>query len=252
MPTVTTIALGHWLDTAAAASYLRMRAAGCPAGITDAGRTHAEQIALFLSRYTTSYLRSSRRDRRSWQGRTYWRLKGVASAATPGESNHETGTALDLPDAPEAWVRANGAPYGWIADRVAGEGWHVEYIASRDQHVPAPEPVAPALVPNLTATTAQEDDMIALIQLMFHRYFGVAPTDRMVLDQSDALSGMTPAQAHKAFRGAIATADSVRACYSELLGRDPKPSDIAERAGIQTLEKMWTDIATSPEARARR
>jgi len=117
---------------------------------------------------------------------------------------------------------------------------------------PTPAPVTPPLVPNLTTTTAQEDDMIALIQLMFHRYFGVAPTDAMVLDQSDALSGMTPAQAHRAFRGAIATADSVHACYSELLGRDPKPSDIAERAGIQTLEKMWTDITASPEARARR
>lgn len=123
----------HWLDAPAAASYLRMVADGCPSGITSAGRTNAEQVDIFLSRYTTNYAASSKKDRRVWQGRTYWRLAGVASAANPGTSNHEDGRALDLPDAPEAWVRAHGAAYGWIADRVPGEPWHVEYRPTAQQ-----------------------------------------------------------------------------------------------------------------------
>lgn len=147
MATITTIAPGHWLDTAPAASYARMRADGCPAGITDAGRTNAEQIALFTDRYTTNYAASAKFDRRVWQGRTYWRKPGCDSAATPGESKHETGRALDLPAAAAAWVRAYGAPYGWIADLVPGEWWHFEF---EDVRVTYPTP-APA--------TAQEDDM---------------------------------------------------------------------------------------------
>jgi hypothetical protein len=107
----TTIARGHWLTPAPAASYKRMRAAGCPAGITDAGRTNAEQWAI-------------------------WRLfkagKLAATAAYPGTSKHEKGNALDLPEPARAWVRAHGEDYGWIKDRVKNEKWHVEYDASRD------------------------------------------------------------------------------------------------------------------------
>lgn len=142
MPTITTIAPGHWLDTAPAASYLRMLAAGCPAGITDAGRTYAEQVVLFKDRYTTNYYASARNVHHTWAGNVWWRI-GAADAAVPGTSKHETGRALDLPAAAAEWVRANGAAYGWIAGLVPGEWWHMEYVADRDTKGQTPAPTPP-------------------------------------------------------------------------------------------------------------
>jgi hypothetical protein len=107
----TTIAKGHWLAAAPAASYKRMRAARCPAGITDAGRTNAEQWDLWR-RFKAGLLK--------------------ATAAYPGTSKHEKGNALDLPEPARAWVRKHGDDYGWIKDRVRNEPWHFEYDPSRD------------------------------------------------------------------------------------------------------------------------
>jgi hypothetical protein len=103
-----------WLEAGAGASYARMRAAGCPAGgITDAGRTNAEQWAL-------------------WRAYKAGRLH--ATAAYPGTSKHETGRALDLSGTALAWVRAHGVTYGWMHDRIKNELWHCEYEAGHDNH----------------------------------------------------------------------------------------------------------------------
>lgn len=102
------IAPGHWLSPAAAASYAAMRAAGMPAGgISDAGRTRAEQERLYQR-----YLRGE--------------LK--ATAAKPGQSNHETGNALDMDtgSAAHTWLLKNGARYGWTRP-LSNEPWHWEY-----------------------------------------------------------------------------------------------------------------------------
>lgn len=115
---VTTIAIGHWLDAPAAASYQRMRQAGMPAGgITDAGRTNAEQWDLW---------------------RAYLAGKLKATAAYPGTSKHETGRALDLTGAALAWARAYGRDFGWIPDLVPHEPWHLEYRANRDKYLTTP------------------------------------------------------------------------------------------------------------------
>jgi hypothetical protein len=111
---VTTIARGHWLTPAPAASYKRMRAAGLPAGITSAGRSFAQQAKLYAAF-----------------------LAGGGKAARPGTSKHETGRALDLPEPARAWVRKHGEAYGWIKDRVSGELWHMEYDPARDQFATA-------------------------------------------------------------------------------------------------------------------
>ncbi|HWJ86225.1 MAG TPA: peptidoglycan-binding protein [Cellulomonas sp.] len=115
----TKVGGGHWLSTAAAASYQRMRAAGLPAGITSAGRTHDEQQHLY---------------------ELYKAGKG-AFALRPGSSKHELGLALDLPDEggnPRAWVRANGRRFGWVKDVNPREDWHMEYVAAKDEKDPAP------------------------------------------------------------------------------------------------------------------
>lgn len=116
---------GHWLRRGAAASYLRMLAAGMPAGgIASAGRTRAEQAALYEAyRNGTGNL-----------------------AARPGTSRHETGQALDITRGTDAhtWAVRGGVRlqarrgehitanlFGWFRT-VTSEAWHFQYIASRD------------------------------------------------------------------------------------------------------------------------
>lgn len=128
-----TIAPGHWLRADAAASYQRMRAAGLPAGgITDAGRTRAEQEVMYAR---------------------YLRGELVAYAAKPGTSKHETGRALDLSGHARAWVRAHGQRYGWLRDQVRNEPWHMEYVAALDlaaaDTIPAPAAATPPPAPIL-------------------------------------------------------------------------------------------------------
>lgn len=130
---VTSIATGHWLDKPAALSWFRMvrDANGVvkSSEITDAGRTYEEQVRLFTSRYSQV---NTGIDYRFWKGKPWWRKVGVASVATPGTSNHETGRAVDLSGKTREWVRTHGADYGWIKGRVSNEPWHIEYIESRD------------------------------------------------------------------------------------------------------------------------
>jgi len=107
------IGSGFWLDGPAAASYLRMRRAGCPPGITTAGRTYAQQAQMY-----EAYL----------AGRL------PAFAAKPGTSKHERGNAIDVPEPARSWIRAYGGGFGWLKDRVNSEPWHMEYQAGFDRH----------------------------------------------------------------------------------------------------------------------
>lgn len=106
---------GFLLRPDAAASYVRCQAAGCPAGITTAYRTRAEQQAL-LDRY------------------------GYPHAEYPGHSQHGEGVALDLPEPARAWMVANGRDHGWVRT-ITAEPWHFEYQPQRDV-IPDPAPAA--------------------------------------------------------------------------------------------------------------
>lgn len=158
------IAGSFWLATTAAASYLRACAAGLPAGISSAGRTNAQQHALFVQRFTTDYAASAKFDQRSYQGQTWWRRPGWTNAATPGSaaSRHEQGLSLDLPAAgPREWMHAHGAAFGWIGNLVAGEPWHFEYQASRDASTGSPTLVAnPIPAPTVPGITVPDDPTI--------------------------------------------------------------------------------------------
>jgi len=128
-----------WLNTDAADSYLRMRSAGCPAGVTDAGRDPQAQINLFLARYKPQATGSGPYgDVRHWRGTRYVRVSSAGPVAVPGTSRHESGLALDLPEPARSWVTKNGAKFGWIAGIVKGEPWHFEYQAARDTMKPKP------------------------------------------------------------------------------------------------------------------
>ena len=136
------VAPGHWLRADAAASYQRARAAGAPAGITDAGRTEAEQDAL-------------------------WRKQGhLGLASRPGspQALHQHGIALDLPPAARAWFVAHGREYGWTRPFPSVEPWHFVYALALDQHAtetPAPAPITPAPRPE-----AQEVPIVKLIRVV--------------------------------------------------------------------------------------
>ena len=119
--------LGQWLNGDAAASYLRMLAAGCPTGGISgmgAGRTYAEQKRLY----------------------DLYRAGKGNLAAKPGTSLHEKGNALDLERGTPAqrWAVYGGDPYkvkageklrchayGWRRT-VSSEAWHLSYDRAKD------------------------------------------------------------------------------------------------------------------------
>jgi len=116
----TTILGSYWLADAAAASWKRMVAAGMPNKVTSAGRTRAEQQALY--------------DR--WKA---GKLPGTPTVAKPGTSRHETGGAADAGTQTVAWLREHGAEYGWTNPAWAQrprtlEPWHWEYDPAKDRH----------------------------------------------------------------------------------------------------------------------
>jgi D-alanyl-D-alanine carboxypeptidase len=108
-----------WLNDDAAASYERAKARGLPGGcISDAGRTRAEQQALY-----DAWLRTGKRN--------------PPSVAKPGTSLHEKGNALDLAEPARAWMHKRGREHGWINPEWAKrrdmyEPWHFEYAPSLD------------------------------------------------------------------------------------------------------------------------
>lgn len=139
MVTLVTIAPGHSLAPAPAASYARMRALGCPAGITSSWRSPARQAYLY-----DGWVR---------------RLPGFAFALPPGSSQHERGYALDLKWDAAAWVRAH-PEHGWrFTNR--SEWWHVDYFLVTDV-ADIPTPVASggvAPLPEPLEPLEPEEDM---------------------------------------------------------------------------------------------
>lgn len=114
---------GHWLRADAARSLMRCWDAGCPKGITDAGRTPAEQQARY-----DAY--------KAGTGNFAW-------PPTSPNANHVGGLAVDLPLAGRTWMRAHGAggtrlkpifnEWGWSG--VENELWHYNYDPKHDKHL---------------------------------------------------------------------------------------------------------------------
>lgn len=91
-------------------------------------RSHQDQINLFLSRYV-----ENPNGNKSWNGKRWSLKKGMAPAATPGMSLHESGQAADLgPSSEWAWIAANAEKYG--LDIKSGlsikEPWHVQLVGA--------------------------------------------------------------------------------------------------------------------------
>lgn len=259
----------HWLDRPAAESWARMVRDGCPAaGVTDAGRTHEEQIAVFLKYFTTNYATSAQFDQRYWNGQNYWRRQGQPSAATPGtvQARHTFGRALDLNDVTvptKAWVRANGHRYGWIKDLVRGEDWHMEYQPAGDVvavsnpgtgigTVPTVPNIPPLPAPPPPASRLEEDDDMKDLILACYRQISLfTPTDEELDYVQVATSDLTRKDIAPWFRRQAAADRTIDALYRLHLGRPADPQGLAAHRG-KTNEAATRDIRDSPEARARR
>lgn len=116
-----------WLDAPVVTDYLAALKAGCPIGITSAGRDWAAQQRL--------------RDR--WLAYEAYKLyqQGYGPyapyapyanfALPPEDSMHCLGRALDLPgrvgdkSTPRGWMRAHGKQFGFTP--VANEDWHFDH-----------------------------------------------------------------------------------------------------------------------------
>lgn len=97
-------------------------------------RTYDQQVALFRARFVPYDTGTG--VKRTWQGQTWWKLPGVALAATPGTSNHGLGLADDIAEQddqdPELesiddvtlqWLKDNAGDFGFALD-LHSERWH--------------------------------------------------------------------------------------------------------------------------------
>lgn len=192
-------------------------------------RTFQQQLNLFLSRYreatSAEFSATPSQHRKQWSGATqngynsiYWVKKLIngsypATAATPGNSNHGWGLALDLAEeydtdtAPDSirsqwvqWLVNNARRYG-ISAELQSEPWHWRYVAGDtipqavldfEQNggispTPAPEPT-PILVfayPGTPLRLGSKGEAVKLVQAVVGATpdgdFGAA-TDRRVRD----------------------------------------------------------------------
>jgi len=136
--------------------------------IADCYRSYDQQVATFLSRYTTTELPG--RPTKKWNGVTYWQKPGTAMAATPGTSNHGWALAMDTailtPTGQVVSITSNTGAWAWILDNAdeyglsweaQSEPWHIRFNDGD---------TVPAIVlayEHSTDPPLEEDDMAAIL-----------------------------------------------------------------------------------------
>lgn len=112
-----------WRAMAAAAS-----ADGLALVVVDTYRPYADQLLIFLARYTTQRVPGERG--RWFQGRLWYKKPGYATAAVPGTSNHGWLLAIDgtwKAGVALAWLSANADRFGFSWELLPEEPWHIRY-----------------------------------------------------------------------------------------------------------------------------
>lgn len=108
----------------------------------DAYRSLQLQETVFFQRYTDTYLplRNVKEDQRTYQGKTWYKRKGVAAVSSPGRSNHGLGIALDVAiwnGSKAVGITSNAAVFNWILAHAheyglswesQSEPWHLRYV----------------------------------------------------------------------------------------------------------------------------
>jgi hypothetical protein len=132
--TLTKIATGHQLATAAAVSYVRLTVLfgdtipiPKPLGAFRSFEQQQELRDLFLA--------------------------GKGSfALPPGNSQHELGLAMDVGKPARPWMKSNSGAHGWRRTNPK-EKWHFEYTAGDDQFIDEPIPfLLPRKAPDMFVT----------------------------------------------------------------------------------------------------
>lgn len=132
---VRSIGGGHWLRRDAAAYFLLMSLAAQEFGlalvVNSSFRSHDKQKALYTAyqEQLALFIKKKRKTKPS-------------IVASPGNSNHQSGVAVDInrapgdnlataePDSPvDLWLKSNAASYGFKRT-VASEPWHWEFDPS--------------------------------------------------------------------------------------------------------------------------
>lgn len=129
------VAIPAWQALVASAAQ-----AGHVLDATGMYRSYDQQVALFTSRYVTPPVAGAT-EIKKWNGQSWSKKPGVASAAVPGTSNHGWGLAIDTAEQsdsdPEAesidqptldWMVGNAARFGFSWE-LQSEPWHIRYVA---------------------------------------------------------------------------------------------------------------------------
>lgn len=121
--------LHHLAARAFDAMHAKAEAHGIELAMTDGYRPYETQERLFRERYSTVWRPGA--PSKKWHGTTWWKRYGVATAATPGTSNHGWGLATDIADATGErllWLDEYAADYGFSWELLPEEPWHLRYI----------------------------------------------------------------------------------------------------------------------------
>lgn len=122
------IAADAWaaMDAAAKAAGIELK----PTSSADLYRDYETQKKGFLSRYQLEDTGTGKT--KTFEGKTWYLKKGMATLATPGKSQHNLGLAVDIANAGEAkrlnWLIANVKQFGFSWEVVPEEPWHVRYV----------------------------------------------------------------------------------------------------------------------------
>jgi LAS superfamily LD-carboxypeptidase LdcB len=120
-----------------------------PTSTADLYRSYDAQKKAFLTRYVLTDTGSGAT--KQFEGKTWYKKKGMATLATPGKSNHNLGLAVDVHSAGEPkrlnWMIKNVKDFGFSWEVVPEEPWHLRYVAGDDVPAAVLEFVGGALPP---------------------------------------------------------------------------------------------------------
>lgn len=137
---------GHRLRADATTSWVRLcNYFGREIKLTDSYRPLTVQRNIFFSRYISQATGGGYYgDVKHYNGVRYVRLRGYATVAVPGTSNHGWGTAVDIADGVNKsqgevwnWLNTYAHMFGWFNPAWAKtknyyEPWHWEYNPAKD------------------------------------------------------------------------------------------------------------------------
>ena len=144
MVTFVKIKNNERLEKSAAESAERLFVSVPGTFVNSGYRSDAEQEKIFLQRFTTTYTQyvPGKVDARRYNGRTYYRKPGYASAAAPGTSNHRLGDTADFGPNLTSFsstrykaLEKAGPYHGWnnTEGRRISEPWHWTYRKADDR-----------------------------------------------------------------------------------------------------------------------